>query len=127
MHELSVAQALLDQVDDVARQRAALRAAGVTVRVGPLSGIEPNLLSRAFEVARLRSPLTADAALTIERAVPRVRCDACGHEGEAGPTNLACRNCGSRRTHLVEGDELLLMQVALDLPPAANQAEAPHV
>ncbi|MDH3831910.1 MAG: hydrogenase maturation nickel metallochaperone HypA, partial [Gammaproteobacteria bacterium] len=40
MHELSVCQALIDQVARVAREQRAVRVSIIHVSVGPLSGIE---------------------------------------------------------------------------------------
>ena len=40
MHELAVCQALIEQVERVARDNAARRILSITVSVGPLSGIE---------------------------------------------------------------------------------------
>ena len=51
MHELSICQALLDQVENVARDHGARRVSRVALRIGALSGIEPELLEHAF-VAR---------------------------------------------------------------------------
>ena len=126
MHELSIAQALLDQVEAIAAERAASRIPAITIRVGPLSGVEPELLRRAFEVARLRNPVTADSLLTIETVGIRIRCGDCGNDGPGQINHLACRQCGSRCTRLLQGDELLLMQVECELfetPETAKEAE----
>lgn len=127
MHELAVAQALLDQVELVAQERGAVSVASVTVKIGPLSSVEPGLLERAFEVARLRSACTAAAQITIEMAAVRVRCSDCGQDGAGHSSSLACPYCGSRGTRLLQGDELLLMQVALDLPLDGHESGACHV
>ncbi|MBL6748898.1 MAG: hydrogenase maturation nickel metallochaperone HypA [Nevskia sp.] len=127
MHELSVAQALLDQIDAITAERAATCAVVVTIRVGPLSGVEPALLDRAFAVARLRDPRTATATLSIEPAEIRVACRDCGRDGAAHTGKLACSACGSRATRLLQGDELLLLRVELeiaaDAAPQLNQSE----
>jgi len=116
MHELSVARALLRQVERVARTHGvdsvsgAVR--GVNLRVGALSGIEPDLLARAFpEVAR--GGLAQGSVLSIEMVPVRVRCDDCGAESGVAANHLVCPVCASARTRLVAGDELLL--VSLDL------------
>lgn len=127
MHELAVVQALLDQVESIVQERGAVRVASVTVRVGPLSNVEPALLERAFDVARLRSACTAAAQITIEMAAIRVHCDRCGQDGAGHPSSLACPYCGSRGTRLLQGDELLLMRVALDLPLEKHESGAIHV
>ena len=76
MHELSIAQALLDEIEAAARSRQALRVAAATVSVGPLSGVEPELLVRAFEMARRTRLVTLDTELTLETAEVRVACSA---------------------------------------------------
>ena len=43
MHELAVCQALIEQVQRVARANAARRIISITVSVGPLSGVEPQV------------------------------------------------------------------------------------
>jgi hydrogenase nickel incorporation protein HypA/HybF len=118
--------ALLDEIEAVAQARTALRVHRATVQVGPLSGVEPALLLRAFEVARLARPTTTQTVLTIDTAEIRVACVACDCESVAAVNNIACRQCGSLETRLVHGDELLLLQVELDIPePSAPGASVP--
>lgn len=112
MHELSVARALLRQVERLAGEHRASRVRGVTVRIGPLSGVEPALLARAFPQVVVGG-LAAGAGLRIETVPVRVRCEDCGVEAEASPNRLICPACGSQRTRLTGGDEMLL--VSLDM------------
>ena len=51
MHELAICQALIEQVERVARDNAARRILSITVSVGPLSGVEPQLLEHAYPLA----------------------------------------------------------------------------
>jgi len=122
MHELSVAQALLDQIEIVAQARGALDVPAATIRVGPLSGVEPSLLRRAFEVARLARPTTARTELTLEIGEIVVSCASCGRNGSASPGDLRCQHCASVRTSMRTGDELLLLRIEMDIP-AAGAAE----
>lgn len=123
MHELSVAQALLDQIEAVAQPRGAIRIPSATIRVGPLSGVEPELLSRAFDVARLARAGTANTVLTLQIGEICVSCSTCGREGPAAVNDLSCRYCASVRTRLRAGDELLLLHVELDVPAAGAGPE----
>lgn len=91
----------------------------ITLRIGPLSGVEPALLEAAYEIAR-RDTIAADARLVIERSVVRVRCRTCGAVCGAEPANLLCAGCGSADTELRGGDECLLLE--LDLTVAGSQA-----
>ncbi|HHJ13648.1 MAG TPA: hydrogenase maturation nickel metallochaperone HypA, partial [Gammaproteobacteria bacterium] len=51
MHELSVCQALIDQLRGIATGHRAHRIARVRLVLGPLSGVEPDLLQRAWPLA----------------------------------------------------------------------------
>ena len=112
MHELSVCQSLLDQVVRIAADRSATAVTRVTLRIGPLSGVEPELLQQAFPLARAGT-VAGQAELVIESLPVRVRCDACGAETDALPNRLVCGACGDWHTRLSSGDELMLVSVEL--------------
>ena len=112
MHELSVCQALIDQVEIVARQEDAVQVMVIHMGVGPLSGVEPQLLVQAFYIARAGS-IASDAELLIENLPLRVSCQQCGQITDALPARLLCGNCGDWHTKLVSGDELQLTHVEL--------------
>ena len=114
MHELSVCMALLDEVARVALAADAKAVRSITVRVGPLSGVEAGLLRRAFEVARCGTMAEA-AELIVDVARVRVSCMACAAENEVAPNRLLCPCCGAYRTRVIEGDELVLSAVEMDV------------
>lgn len=112
MHELSVCQALLTQVEQIARTHDAQGVQRIVLAVGPLSGVEPALLASAFALAR-GGGCAAQAALEFETMPLRVRCTVCGAETGCAANRLLCGACGSYRTELVSGDELRLLRVEL--------------
>jgi hydrogenase nickel incorporation protein HypA/HybF len=116
MHEFSICQALLQQLEELAACHGAHSVRRVTVQVGPLSGIEPSLLSAAFAVAR-HGGCAQDAELTLESLPLRIRCASCATEAEAAHDQLCCPACGSCCTQLLSGDELLLRRVELVTAP----------
>ena len=113
MHELSVCQALMEQVAAVAAREAARRVTAVTLRIGPLSGVEPQLLAEAFPLAAAGG-VAEGAQLHIETLPVRVRCSRCGAESEVAVNRLLCARCGDYRTRLLSGDELLLASLELE-------------
>ena len=115
MHELSVCQALLMQVAEIAAARGATLVERITVEVGPLSGVEPGLLAGAFVVVRAGG-CAAQAALLIESTPVSISCLSCGAQSETEPNRLVCSACGGFRTRVVAGDELRLRRVELSLP-----------
>jgi hydrogenase nickel incorporation protein HypA/HybF len=112
MHELSLCQGLLRQVEKVAAQHQASGVEKIVLRVGGLSGVEPPLLQRAFEVARMGT-LAERAELVIERGPVVVRCRQCGGSCAVPVNRLLCTYCGDWRVQVVEGEELLLQSVEL--------------
>jgi hydrogenase nickel incorporation protein HypA/HybF len=115
MHELSVCQALIDQVQQIAQERQATTVDVIHLRIGPLSGVEADLLQNAFPIASAGT-LAEKAELVINAQPLRVKCNSCGHVTEASPNNLACEQCGDWRTTLESGDEMLLESVELTAP-----------
>ena len=112
VHELSVCQAMVTQVATIAREHGARGVRRVYLRIGPLSGVEPQLLAQAFPLA-CAGTVAQQADLCIETLPLRVLCDTCGEESPALPNRLVCGVCGDWHTHLISGDELLLTSVEL--------------
>ena len=113
MHELAICQSLMDQVESIALDRNSRRVISIIVGIGPLSGVESQLLKNAYPFASAGS-VAEQAELIIEKLPVCVRCDICGSESEVLPNKLICKKCGDWHTTLVSGDELLLMSVELE-------------
>ena len=123
MHEMSICQALLDQVERVALEQGASQVDSIVLSIGPLSGVEPDLLNRAFEVACLCT-IAENATLEIETGPIVVECRSCGAKGEAAVNRLLCASCGDWQVTLVQGDELLLMRLEVSSVSTSTQAES---
>ena len=119
MHEMSICQGLLDQVERIAGEKGAKRVDSILLSVGPLSGVEPDLLSRAFEVAKLQT-IAENSTLEIRTGPVVVECRSCGASGEAGVNRLLCPSCGDWQVDLVEGDELLLLRLEVSVDATSN-------
>lgn len=113
MHELSICQSLVAQLEGIALERNAQVIAQVTIGIGPLSGVEADLLKSAYPVASAGT--IAESAELVVQALPIVvKCTQCGSESEALANKLTCKHCGDWHTTLLSGDELLLMSVELE-------------
>jgi hydrogenase nickel incorporation protein HypA/HybF len=113
MHELSVCLSLLREVERIARENDAGRVTKIAVTVGPLSGVEPELLQRAYPLA-VAGTIAEHAEFHIDVAGIVVKCSQCGAESAAKPNRLLCGECGDYRTNLVSGDEMVLKSLELD-------------
>jgi len=126
MHELAVCQALLEQVSHVARERDAVAVNVVGVRLGPLSGVEPHLLERAFEIARAGG-VAANAQLVVEPEPVRIQCRGCGGEHDTDASHLRCPACGHGPVRLVSGDALILERLEIERRAPVTGGVASHV
>ena len=122
MHELAICQALMNQVESIAAERNARSVVSIVVGMGPLSGVEAQLLKHAYPVASAGT-IAEGAELVIEDLPVRIRCTECGSESDALPNKLVCKVCGDWRTTLISGDELMLMRIELEKAP--DQADIP--
>jgi hydrogenase nickel incorporation protein HypA/HybF len=111
MHELAICQQLVARVADIACENHAA-VTGVRVGIGPLSGVEPALIERAYPLA-CAGTAAEGSTLAIEAMPVEVRCRDCQARTRAGANRLLCGACGSWRTDLASGDELLLLKVEL--------------
>ncbi len=112
MHELAICQALVEQLDGVARQNGASGMSAIWVSIGPLSGVEAELLRNAWPFA-CAGTVAEHAVLHLQPSSVRVVCRQCGAESEAQANRLVCGACGNWQTDLVSGDELMLTRVEL--------------
>ena len=116
MHEFAVCQDMLHQIESIAVEQQAAAVDRVTVRIGPLSGIEAHLLSQAFPLAAAGT-IAEKAELIVEALPIKVKCQSCGAETEAKPNRLVCGQCGDYHTQLLSGDEMLLASLELVKEP----------
>ena len=117
MHELAVCQGLINEVERLALEHGAGRIDSIVLSIGPLSGIEPELLKRAFDIARLDS-VAKHAELEIETGPVVVECRSCGASGEVQVNCLLCPSCGGWQVNMTQGDELLLLRLEVsDVAP----------
>jgi hydrogenase nickel incorporation protein HypA/HybF len=113
MHELAICQSLIDQVEVIAMERKAQSVTTIVIGMGPLSGVETQLLKNAYPIASAGT-IAEEAELVIEHLPIKVKCTQCGSESDALPNKLICKQCGDWRTTLISGDEMMLISVELE-------------
>lgn len=126
MHELSIALSILDMVAEQAAQRHA-RVLSVRLKVGALSGVVPEALESAYDLARETSA-TPDARLVIEEVPVVARCPTCGECRPRSIQDLRCPACDSPTPHIVHGRELevVALEVIDARPIAPARSGAPE-
>lgn len=125
MHEMSIALAVIGQVEEAAERAGDVTAVrSVRLQVGELAGVVPDSLSFCFELA-CAGTLLEGAELVTESVPGRARCAPCAHEWAVGmPPLLTCPRCGWPAPTSPAGRELQILSVQWeDGPTHAHRRE----
>lgn len=120
MHELSVAHAIVATVTD-GLPNPAPRVTEVRLLIGGLSGVVPQALEFAYDVAAEGTPL-ADAALFIERGPIVIDCPTCGEQALESARDFRCPSCGTPCGTVVKGKELEIVSITVEDAVTAGAA-----
>jgi len=114
VHEMSIVAGLVEVLEEKAREASATRVTAVKLRVGEMSGVVPELLTSAFE-AYQKGTVAEGAVLEIEIVPVRPRCRACGGTSWREEAGFLCAACGSRDLEIVEGRDLILERLEVEV------------
>ncbi|MBW5484151.1 hydrogenase maturation nickel metallochaperone HypA/HybF [Streptomyces bambusae] len=126
MHEMSIAMAVVAQVEEAARAGGARAVGEVRLQVGELAGVVPDALAFCFELACAGTVLEG-AALVTDAVPARARCLPCATAWAVGmPPDLCCPGCGSAAgTELLSGRELQIAAVTWEDGPDCVRVREP--
>jgi hydrogenase nickel incorporation protein HypA/HybF len=117
MHELSIAEAI---VDVATRHAGGRRVVKVDVRVGHLRQVVPASLEFAFGLVCQGTALDG-AELVIAHVAAAGRCRDCGVHGVLEDLPLRCSSCAGLDLELLAGDELLVDALELEEEVVTNE------
>lgn len=113
MHELSLAQALVQQVAAIVEREQASRVAALTVSIGALAGVDRDAFEFAYPYAA-EDTVLAGAELHVRECPADVLCSTCGRHSSPEVVWLRCVHCGSADIEVVCGRDFLLESVELE-------------
>jgi len=113
MHELSIAQNIVDIVGQYVAPEEQERVRTVTVRIGAMAGVVPDSLEFCFSAVISHTPL-ANATMVMEQVPFVVACHVCSQETESEPGIALCPRCGSLDTEIRSGTELQVVSIDID-------------
>lgn len=111
MHELGIVYHIIRDVENVACANGVSRVTSVTLLLGEVSGVVPDLLADAWRWAADKKPLTQGAELKIETVPAVTHCESCGEDYATVEHGKTCPHCGSGETYLVQGQEVMIKEI----------------
>lgn len=113
MHEYSIVNALIEQCEQHARANNANRITRIEIKLGVMSGVEPSLLQTAFDTFKLDGICkTAQLNMLIQPLV--ILCNDCQTKSVLNERTVVCPTCQSYRTCVLDGEDMLLMQLEME-------------
>jgi hydrogenase nickel incorporation protein HypA/HybF len=113
MHELALAESILDAVGRELEAYPGATPIRVGVKVGVMAAVDLDALRFCFEVA-LRGSKWPQLNLDAEVVPGEAHCLACGHRVRACAIVLDCARCGSAQTVMHGSDELDLTRLEVE-------------
>lgn len=113
MHELSIAQNIVDIVGQYVPPADQQRVRKVLVRIGAMAGVIPDSLTFCFSAVIHHTPL-AQAVMEIEHVPFTITCHSCNQTSTAEPGIALCPACGSLDTDITSGTELQVVSIDVD-------------
>ncbi len=113
MHEYSVVQALLKQVEDIAKENEAQKVSKIVVKIGVMSGIEAHLLEIAFNTFKEKT--ICDNAKFVMNIQPLIiTCRDCNKESQLEKIHYCCQKCQSTNVEVTDGEDMFLMSLEME-------------
>jgi hydrogenase nickel incorporation protein HypA/HybF len=113
MHEMSIAQSLIDILQEEMTRHQATVLKSVRLNVGELSAIVPESLSFCFEVATKDTHM--EGAQLIMDVIPlRGACRDCQHEFDIKDYAFECPKCKGTNIDTLSGQDLSIVEMEVE-------------
>lgn len=112
MHELSLAQNIVEIVEAALPPESDPGASTVRVRIGELAGVVPDSLAFCFE-AITKGTRLENARLQLIPVAATAKCGSCGSVNQIIDAVFVCTECGGTGLTLLSGRELQVVEIEL--------------
>jgi hydrogenase nickel incorporation protein HypA/HybF len=119
MHELSIAQQIMETVLEVVRQEGVTHIYSINIDIGELMAVDAESLQFGFSVL-IEGTVLAGAALNIRTVPIKIRCNDCSAESAVEQYRLTCSRCGGRNVAVIQGEDLLISSLEVDTDGCHN-------
>jgi hydrogenase nickel incorporation protein HypA/HybF len=112
MHELGIAQNILEIVRQSVPEDQASSIRWIRIRVGQLSGVVPDSLEFCFQAVVSETEMQK-AGLAIEQVPTIMQCKKCVSSFKANDLEFLCPSCGNADLEIISGRELEVVEIEL--------------
>ena len=113
MHEMSLAESVLQIIEDAAREQNFQRVRTVTLEIGKLAAVEPDAMRFCFDAVTSGS-IAEGARLEIIETPGEGHCAACGKTVAMQEQYGLCPECGSACLQVVAGNEMRVKDLEVE-------------
>ena len=113
MHEMSIVQALIASCEEHARRHSATTIHKVEVKIGVMSGVEPELLATCFETFK-EGTICDGAKLVVIVQEVVVLCNDCQLRSTLTERLFRCPECKGSNLEIIDGEEMYLMSLEME-------------
>lgn len=113
MHEMSIAESVLQIVEDAVRAEGCTRVKTVWLEIGQLAGVEKDSLRFCFDVVT-RDSVAQDARLEIIEIAGQGWCTGCACDVAVSARYEPCPSCGSFRIEVTGGEEMRVKELEVE-------------
>ncbi|MDD2721088.1 MAG: hydrogenase maturation nickel metallochaperone HypA [Gallionella sp.] len=113
MHEMSLAESVLEIIEDSARAQDFRRVRRVVLEIGELAAVEPDAMRFCFD-AVMRGTLAEGAELQIVETPGAGRCGQCGATVAMQERYGLCPDCGSAALQVTVGERMRVQDLLVE-------------
>lgn len=112
MHELTLAESMMEIVERAAAQAGAKKVTRVRLAIGALAHVETEALLFCCEVV-CRNSVADGAQFEVERPPGRAHCHACGQDSVLDHLSFECPHCAAYGLHFIDGEQMQVMDIGI--------------
>lgn len=112
MHELSIAQSIVELAEEVAEQENANLIQSIDIEIGALSGVVLDALEFALEII-VKNTRLENTKINYLEIAGKAECKTCNYEFEINDLLALCPKCKNANYQIVDGKQLRIKSLTI--------------
>lgn len=112
MHELSIAQSIVELAEDVALKEKADSVSSIDIEIGALSGVVLDALEFALEMT-VKNTKLENAKINYLKRIGKADCLVCNFQFETNNLLALCPKCNQANFKIIDGKQLRIKSLTV--------------